>query len=137
MAIALSPSSLLRWPLLPLEGPATLTLTLKKMYPQVSLVFENISTSVTEPTESMCLSMCFLITKLFKKCFPHLSQCNFKCSYIMEERVLQNQQNFCDYPCANDMKIIVCFLIAKLFQKYFSHNSPCTFKLSNSMWITH
>ena len=97
------------------------------------MLVENISTNVTAPTKSMCYPCVCLLTKLFKKCSPHLSHCNFKCSYVMEERLLQNQPNFYDYPCANDMKGIVCFLITKLVQKCFSHNSHCNFKLINSM----
>ena len=93
-------------------------------------VFPQMKQSQTNLCDYPCV---FLITKLFKKFSPHLSQCNFKCSYVMEERLLQNQPNFYDYPCANDMKGIVCFLITKLFQKCFSHNSHCNFKLINSM----
>mgnify|MGYP007089936020 CR=1 FL=1 len=57
------------------------------------------------------------------KCSPHLSQSSFKCSYAMEERVLQNQNKFCRAGQG-----ILCFFITKLFQKCFSHNSHCTFK---------
>ena len=72
------------------------------------------------------------------KCQPNLCNCPCdmtECSYVMEERVLQNQHNFCDYLCANDIKCTAPH--NKTLPKKISHNSHCTFKLVNSMQIRH